>query len=108
MPDSRDADGDGNTRPSRAFYDSAADIRSGEAFMANPHEFLENWVRESVQTTPYRNKAEARRLAYECRKAAEKADLSWFAIIMASGGDVQDYVLTALNSAADQKAGRVP
>ena len=68
--------------------------------MANPHEFLENWVRESVQATPYRNKAEARRLAYECRKAAERADVSWFALVNAAGGDVQDYILTKLNRAA--------
>jgi hypothetical protein len=72
--------------------------------MADPHEFLENWVRESVQATPHRNKAEARRLTYECRKAAEKADVSWFAVIQAAGGDVQSYVLTALNRAADQEA----
>jgi hypothetical protein len=68
--------------------------------MAYPHEFLENWVRESVQATPYRNRAEARRLAYECRKAAERADVSWFAIVNAAGGDVQDYILTKLNRAA--------
>jgi len=68
--------------------------------MANPHEFLENWVRESVQATSYRNRAEARRLAYECRKAAERADVSWFAIVNAAGGDVQDYILTKLNRAA--------
>ena len=75
--------------------------------MGNPQEFLESWVHENVQATPYRNKAEARRLAYECRKAAEWADLSWFAVIMAAGGDVQDYILTKLNHAADQETERV-
>jgi hypothetical protein len=65
--------------------------------MANPHEFLENWVRQCVHATPHRNKAEARRLAYECRKAAEKVELSWFAVVNAAGGDVQDYILTELN-----------
>jgi hypothetical protein len=54
-------------------------------------------IRESVQATPYQNKAEARRLAYERRKAAERADLSWFAVVMAAGGDVEDYILTELN-----------
>jgi hypothetical protein len=68
--------------------------------MADPHEFLENWVRKSVQETPHRNKAEARRLAYECRKAAERADVGWFAVINAAGGDVQDYILNELNRAA--------
>jgi hypothetical protein len=75
--------------------------------MANPQAFLENCVRESVQATPYRNKAEARRLAYECRKAAERADLGWFAVIMAAGGDVQGYILTKLNHVADQETERV-
>jgi hypothetical protein len=74
--------------------------RYWEAIMVNPREFLENWVRESVQATPYRNKAEARRLAYECRKAAERADVAWFAVVNAAGGDVQDYILTELNRAA--------
>ncbi len=70
--------------------------------MTNPREFLESWVQESVQATPYRNKAEARRLAYECRKAAEKADVTWFAVIMAAGGDVQGYILTRLNQQAER------
>jgi hypothetical protein len=88
--------GTGTLGPWLAFYDGAA-VFAGEAFMANPHEFLENWVRESVKATPHRNKTEARRLAYECRKAAEKAELSWFAVVNAAGGDVQDYILTELN-----------
>jgi hypothetical protein len=65
--------------------------------MPNPREFLESWLRESVQGTPYRNKAEARRLAYECRKAAESADVNWFGVIMSAGGDVQGYILAKLN-----------
>lgn len=75
--------------------------------MASPHEFLESWVRESVEVTPDRNKAEARRLSYECRKAAEGADLSWFAVVRAAGGDVEGYVLAKLNGAAEQEAERV-
>ena len=70
--------------------------------MANPHEFLESWVHERVQATPYRNKAEARRLAYECKKAAERADVSWSAVAMAAGGDLQGYILTELNRGVDQ------
>jgi hypothetical protein len=66
--------------------------------MANPQEFLESWVSESVQATSYRNRAEARRIAYECRKAAERADISWFGVIMAAVGDVQGYILTKLES----------
>ena len=75
--------------------------------MADAHEFLKDWVRESVQTTPYRNKAEARRLAYECRKATASADLSWPAVIKAAGGDVESYVRAALNRAADEEAEHV-
>lgn len=72
--------------------------------MADPQEFLESWVRENVQATSYRDKAEARRLAYECRKAAEGAGLSWFAVARAAGGDVQSYVMSALSRAADREA----
>lgn len=75
--------------------------------MADPHEFLERWVRDSVEATRYRNKDEARRLAYECRRAAEEAGLSWFAVIKAAGGDVQGYVLNELSRAADQEAEHV-
>jgi hypothetical protein len=75
--------------------------------MADPHEFLESWVHDNIRATRHRDKAEARRLAYECRKAAEKADVSWFAVIKAAGGDVQDYVQTQLNRAAEQEAEHV-
>jgi hypothetical protein len=82
----------------RSYGNYSASLLGG--FMADPHEFLENWVRESVQATPHRNKAEARRLTYECRKAAERANLSWFAVAKAADGDVEGYVLTALSRAA--------
>jgi hypothetical protein len=72
--------------------------------MTSPHQFLESWVRKNVETSPYRNKAEARRLAYECRKASQDADLSWPAVIQAAGGNVEGYVLTELERAADQEA----
>jgi hypothetical protein len=70
--------------------------------MANPREFLESWVRERVQAIRYRNKVEARRLAYECKKATESADLSRFAVVMAAGGDLQGCILTELDHAAEQ------
>jgi hypothetical protein len=44
----------------------------------------------------YRNKAEARRLAYECRKATEGPMLAGLRLSTASG-DVQGYILTKLN-----------
>jgi len=72
--------------------------------MANAREFLERWVREAVQATPYRNKAEGRRLTYECRKAATAAGANWSAVIQAASGDVERYILDALNRAADQEA----
>ncbi len=77
-----------------------------DASMTDPHEFLKSWVRDRVQETPYRNKAEARRLTYECRKAADRAGANWFAVIKAAGGDVEGYVMTRLNRAADHEAGR--
>jgi hypothetical protein len=75
--------------------------------MTDPNEFLESWVRDRVKATPYRNKAEARRLTYECRKAADQADLSWPAVIRAAGGDVQGYVLNELDRLADKEAEHV-
>ncbi len=70
----------------------------------NAHEFLDRWLRDSVQETPYRNKAEARRLTYECRKATQSAGLAWPAVIQASGGDVEGYILAALHRAAEHDA----
>jgi hypothetical protein len=72
--------------------------------MTNPQEFLESWVRENIDATPFRNKAEARRLAYECRKATEQAGLNWPSVIKAAGGDVEGYVRTKLDRVADQEA----
>ena len=79
----------------------------GEIPMADPHAFLESFVQKNVEATSHRDRAEARRLAYECRKAADKAGLSWFAIVKAAGGDVQGYVLNELTRAADREAARV-
>ena len=72
--------------------------------MAGSSEFLEIWVRKSIEATEYRNKAEARRLTYECRKAAEAAGLSWFAVVKAAGGDVQTYIFSELERAAEREA----
>jgi hypothetical protein len=75
--------------------------------MTNPREFLKGWVRDNVDATSYRNKAEARRLAYECRKASQEADLSWPSVIQAADGDVQGYVQNELDRLADQEAEHV-
>jgi hypothetical protein len=75
--------------------------------MVNSREFLESWVRENVDATSYRNKAEGRRLTYECRKAAQEAGLSWPAVIQAASGDVQGYIQTELDRLADQEAEHV-
>jgi hypothetical protein len=72
--------------------------------MADAREFFENWVHDNVQSTAYRNKAEARRLAYECRKATDKAGIDWSQVIKASGCDVEGYIQSELNRAADQEA----
>ena len=72
--------------------------------MVNPSEFLKTWVRKSVEGTMHRNQAEARRLTYECRKAAEAAGISWFAVAKAAGGDVQTYIFSELARAAEREA----
>jgi hypothetical protein len=75
--------------------------------MADPQKFLDDWVRKNVQSTTYRNKAEGRRLTYECRKATASAGLSWPSVIKAANGDVEGYILSALNRAADAEAEHV-
>jgi len=75
--------------------------------MADPREFLARWVRDSVKATPHRNKAEARRLTYEFRKAVGAAGLNWSAVIQAAGGDIEGYIRAALDRAADQEAEHV-
>ena len=75
--------------------------------MADPHKFLKDWVRDNVDDTPYRNKAEGRRLTYECRKATADAGLSWPAVIKAADGDVEGFILNALNRAADAEADHI-
>jgi hypothetical protein len=64
-------------------------------------------LRDSVQATPYRNKAQAMRWAYECRKVAERAGANWSAVIKAAGGDMEGYVMTELNRVANQEAEHV-
>jgi hypothetical protein len=63
--------------------------------------------RDSVQATPYRNKAEAMRWAHERWKVAERAGANWSAVIKAAGGDVEGYVMTELNRIANREAEHV-
>ena len=75
--------------------------------MANPWEFLEKWVSNNVQATAYEDKAEAKRLAYECRKAAREAGVSENGVIKAAGGNLEGFMLTELNSAVNQEVERL-
>ena len=75
--------------------------------MANPYEFLKSWLGENAHATAFRDKAEAKRLDHEIRKAAKEAGVSWFGIIKAAGGDLEGYILAELDRAADQKVERL-
>jgi hypothetical protein len=74
---------------------------------ANPWEFLEGWARENVHATAYDDKVTAKRLAFECRKAAKAAGVSEYGVIKASGGDLDGWFLNELNQAVDREADRL-
>jgi hypothetical protein len=75
--------------------------------MVDTQKFLDDWVRDNVQSAAFRNKAEGRRLTYECRKATASAGLTWPSVIKAANGDIEGYILSALNRAADAEAEHV-
>jgi hypothetical protein len=73
----------------------------------NPWEFLQAWAGENVHATVYDDKAEARRLAFECREAAKAAGVSEYGVIKAAGGDLQGWLLIELNEAVDREVNRL-
>jgi hypothetical protein len=64
-----------------------------------PYEFLEGWVSEHVQATPFNDLQTAARLARECLDDAEKAGFERLSIIVAAQGDVPSFMLMRSNEA---------
>jgi len=75
--------------------------------MANPYEFLRNWVREHVNATTYEDTAGAKSLASECLRDAKKAGISEAAVIKAAGGNLASFMLSELESAANSEVERL-
>jgi hypothetical protein len=75
--------------------------------MANPWEFLETWVRENVNPTGYNAEGVAKQLARECLQAADCAHINQAAVIKAAGGNLETFMLTELEGAANREVDRL-
>jgi hypothetical protein len=75
--------------------------------MGNPWEFLEAWAKENVHGILFGDEETARQLAKSCLEAAKKAGISEAAITKAAGGNLSDFLLSELESAANAEARRL-
>jgi hypothetical protein len=75
--------------------------------MANPWEFLEGWARENVGPSGHDAEAVAKHLARECLAAADRAHINKAAVIKAAGGNLESFILTELESAANREIDRL-
>ena len=75
--------------------------------MANPWDFLETWAKENVHATAFGYETTARHLAKNCIEAAKKAGIAEAAVTKAAGGNLSDFFLSELESAANAKARRL-
>jgi hypothetical protein len=72
--------------------------------MADPWNFLEGWAKENVHATAFSDEATARQLAHNCLEEAKKAGIAEAGIIKAAGGNLSDFLLSELESAANAEA----
>jgi hypothetical protein len=75
--------------------------------MANPWEFLEAWARENVHAAAFGDEATAHQLAKDCLEAAKKAGIAEAALTKAAGGDLSDFFLSELETAANAEERRL-
>ena len=75
--------------------------------MANPWDFLTEWVREHLNATGYDDEPTAKSLAGGCLEAAKQAGVSAAAVIKAAGGNLVTFMLHELNGAADREVKRL-
>ena len=75
--------------------------------MANPWKFLEAWAKENVHATMFGDEANARQLAKNCLEAAKKVGIAEAEITKAAGGNLFDFLLSELESAANAEAARL-
>jgi hypothetical protein len=81
--------------------------KHGVDTMANPWEFLETWAKENVQAILFGDEETARQLAKSCIKAAKKAGIAEAALTKAAGGNLSDFFLSELETAANAEERRL-
>jgi hypothetical protein len=75
--------------------------------MANPWEFLEAWAKENVQAILFGDEETARQLAKNCVEAAKNAGITEAELTKAAGGNLSDFLLSELESAANAEEARL-
>jgi hypothetical protein len=75
--------------------------------MADPWKFLETWAKENVQAILFDDEETARELAKNCIEAAKKAGIAEAAVTKAAGGNLSDFFLSELESAANAEERRL-
>lgn len=75
--------------------------------MANPWEFLSRWADENANATGYDDESTAKRLAAECLEAAKSAGIGAAAVIKAAGGNLVDFMSSAIDSATNREVDRL-
>ena len=75
--------------------------------MANPWEFLETWAKENVRAILFGDEETARHLAKNCVEAAKKAGITEAAVTKAAGGNLSDFFLSELETAANAEERRL-
>jgi len=72
-------------------------------------EWLENWVDENLQTAGLRDKSSSMSSETErCRADAKIAGISDKDLMAASGGNLEEFLLSEQNAITDAETGRLP
>jgi hypothetical protein len=79
----------------------------GANTMADPWKFLETWAKENVHAILFDDEETARELAKNCIEAAKKAGIAEAAVTKAAGGNLSDFFLSELESAANAEERRL-
>ncbi len=75
--------------------------------MADPWKFLETWAKENVHAILFDDEGTARELAKNCIEAAKKAGIAEAVVTKAAGGNLSDFFLSELESAANAEERRL-
>ena len=75
--------------------------------MAKSWEFLETWAKENVHGILFGDEETARQLAKNCVEAAKNAGITEAELTKAAGGDLSDFFLSELETAANAEERRL-